>query len=68
MPPRLIEPLRPHGLPRARCKCRECGAHVITRVGRVIVEGSCSNCGSFDLVPVGRVVARERRFVPSLGH
>ncbi len=68
MSPQLISSLRPRALPFARCLCRDCGAHVMTRVGRVVVEGTCGNCGSFDLFPMSAAAVREPRFVPSLSH
>ena len=69
MPTQSISvPSRTGGLPLRRCRCSRCGAHTMTIVGQMIVEGNCSTCGSFELEPLsdqsptGGGVSRERRF------
>lgn len=53
MPTQSISvPRRGGGLPLRRCRCERCGAHTMTIVGQMIVEGNCSTCGSFELVPL----------------
>lgn len=68
MPPSLIDSLRPRPMPLTRCVCHGCGAHVMTRVGRVVVEGTCGNCGSFDLVPLEAAASPDPHLLPRLGH